>query len=131
MPSYTLSKTTAAAARGDDDTAIVGVYDIYCHPTVRGERTIGKSWGLLNPQSRNPYIIMARAIEAAIAGILFANATMERHKRYEKGGIVCYTDLSDSKRMINDTSTGRRLVPQDTQFKGYLMQMLYYMESRI
>jgi hypothetical protein len=48
MPSQTLSKTTAAAARGDDDTTIVGVYDIYCHPTVRGERTIGKSWGLLN-----------------------------------------------------------------------------------
>jgi hypothetical protein len=64
-----------------------------------------------------PYIIMGRAIEAAIARILFANATMERHKRYEKGGIVCYTDLSDSKRMIKDTSTGRRLVPQDTSSK--------------
>jgi hypothetical protein len=49
IPWQALSKTTtAAAARGDDDTTIVGVYDIYCHPTVRRERTIGKSWGLLN-----------------------------------------------------------------------------------
>jgi hypothetical protein len=54
IPSQTLSKTTTttAAARGDDDTAIVGVYNIYCHPTVRGERTIGKSWGLLNLHNR-------------------------------------------------------------------------------
>jgi hypothetical protein len=50
IPWQALSKTTTTttAARGDDDTTIVGVYDIYCHPTVRGERTIGKSWGLLN-----------------------------------------------------------------------------------
>jgi hypothetical protein len=45
IPSQAPNKT-ATAARGDDDTTIVGVYDIYCHPTVRGERTIGKSWGV-------------------------------------------------------------------------------------
>jgi hypothetical protein len=59
IPSKTLSKTTTtAAARGDDDTTIVGVYDIYCHPTVRGERTIGKSWGVAEPtEPVMPYII--------------------------------------------------------------------------
>ena len=28
---------------------------------------------------------------------------------------------------IKDTSVGRRLVPEDIQFKGYVMQVLYYM----
>jgi hypothetical protein len=73
-----------------------------------------------------PYIIRGKAVESAIARILFAHTgttALERHKRYEKAGIVCHTDLSDLKRMIEikDTNTGRRLVPQDIHFKWYLM----------
>jgi hypothetical protein len=89
-----------------------------------------KKLGVAEPtEAVMPYIIRERAIEAAIGRMLFTNATMERHKRYEKGGIVCYTDLSDSDRIIEvkDTNTGRRLIPEDIQFKGYLMQVLYYM----
>jgi hypothetical protein len=61
-----------------------------------------------------PYLIRGRAVEAAIAGMLFGNATtMERHKRYEKRRIACYADLSDSKRIIEikDKNTGRTLCP--------------------
>jgi hypothetical protein len=76
-----------------------------------------------------PYFIRGRAVEAAIARMLFGNATtMERHKRYEKQRIIaCYADLSDSKRIIEikDKNTGRTLVPEDIQFRGFLMQVLY------
>jgi hypothetical protein len=126
IPSQTLSKTTATA-RGDDDTTIVGVYDILLSNCMR-RAYYRKKLGVAEPtQSVMPYIIRGRAIELSIARTLFANATMERNRRYEKRGIVCYTDLSDLKRMIKDTSTGRQLVPQDTQFKGYLMLVLYHM----
>jgi hypothetical protein len=77
-----------------------------------------------------PYLIRGRAVEAAIAGTLFGNATtMERHKRYEKRRIACYADLSESKRIIEikDKNTGRTLVPEDIQFGGFLMQVLYYL----
>jgi hypothetical protein len=79
-----------------------------------------------------PYLIRGRAVEAAIARMLFGNAiTMERHKRkrYEKRRIACYADLSDSKRIIEikDKDTGRTLVPEDIQFRGFLMQVLYYL----
>jgi hypothetical protein len=79
-----------------------------------------------------PYLIRERAVEAAIARMLFGNATtMERHKRYVKRRIIaCYADLSDSKRIIEikDKNTGRTLVPEDIQFRGFLMQVLYYLD---
>jgi hypothetical protein len=76
-----------------------------------------------------PYI-RGRAIECIIGSILLAkHPLLERRKQHEKAGIACYTDLSDSRAIIEikDTNTGRRLVPEDIQFKAYLIQVLYYM----
>jgi hypothetical protein len=69
-----------------------------------------------------PYLIRGRAVEAAIARMLFGNpTTMERHKRYEKRRIIAfYADLSDSKRIIEikDKNTDRTLVPEDIYSSG-------------
>jgi hypothetical protein len=90
-------------------------------------------------QSITPPIIRGLAVEAALARMLFppasggdsASQKIERHKRFERDGTVCRVDLaaadSDTIIEVKDTSVGRRLVPADIHFKGYLMQVLYYM----
>jgi hypothetical protein len=78
------------------------------------------------PESKMPFI-RGRALECAISRHLLArDPDLELHKRYEKGGVLCYTDLSNSRTIIEikDTIVGRRLTPEHSQFKGYLMQGL-------
>lgn len=100
IPSQAPNKNSAAA-RGNDTT--IGVYDILPSSCMRRayyrkklEREVAEP-----KEPVMPYLIRGRAVEAAIARMLFGNATtMERHKRYEKRRIACYADLSDSKRII-------------------------------
>jgi hypothetical protein len=120
-----LEQTCWKASGNDNATVVVSVYEILptnCMRKVYYHQRKKLAGGMSAPWLKIPYAIRGRAVEAAIGRMLFASATMRRHKRYEKGGIVCYTDLSDSKRMIEikDTNTGRRLVPQNIHFKGTL-----------
>ena len=120
-------KRSKVAARAN---ATVGVFDILPTNCMRKAYYATKLVDTAPSEPTMPYM-RGRAIESAIARLLLADAgaLLERHKRHEKAGIVCYTDLSDSNTIIEikDTSVGRRLIPQDIQFKGYLMQVLYYM----
>jgi hypothetical protein len=108
----------------------VGVYDILPTNCMRKAYYTDKTETASPSEPATP-ALRGRAVEAAISWLLFGNSrtSMERHSRHEKAGIVCYTDLSDSETImeVKDTSTGRRLIPEDIQFKGYLMQVLYYM----
>jgi hypothetical protein len=119
------SKTNAARAN-----TTVGVFNILPTNCMRKAFYREKLDTDLPAEPTMPYV-RGRAVEAAISWLLFGNAgaPMQRHKRHEKDGIVCYTDISDSDTIveIKDTSAGRRLTPDDIQFKGYLMQVLYYM----
>lgn len=89
IPSQAPNKNSAAA-RGNDTT--IGVYDILPSSCMRRayyrkklEREVAEP-----KEPVMPYLIRGRAVEAAIARMLFGNATtMERHKRYEKRRIAC------------------------------------------
>jgi hypothetical protein len=78
-----------AAARGNDTT--IGVCDILPSSCMRRayyrkklEREVAEP-----KEPIMPYLIRGRAVEAAIARMLFGNATtMDRHKRYEKRRII-------------------------------------------
>jgi CRISPR/Cas system-associated exonuclease Cas4 (RecB family) len=117
--------------KSDSDSTTVGVYDILPANCMRKSHYQKTSQDGENPiaEPQMPYL-RGSAIESAIARLVATtDDAFERHKRHERGGIVCYTDITQSQRIIEikDTSAGRRLVPADIQFKGYLMQVLYYL----
>jgi hypothetical protein len=132
----------AARSSNNDASPVVAVHDIFPSNCTRKAYYYYNKERVLEEGARRlqepvtPSIIKGLAVEAAPARMLFpasgdaGSQKIERHKRYERNGIVCRVDLAaDSNTIIEvrDTSVGRRLVPADIQFKGYLMQVLYYL----
>lgn len=116
-----LKQTRSKASRfKDHDSGTVGVYDILPTNCLR-KAFYGQTLECPEPPEPLMPYIRGKAVENAISRSLLANdAALERHKRFEKAGIVCFTDISGSDRIIEikDTSVGRRLAPEDIHSGG-------------
>jgi hypothetical protein len=86
--------------RSKKSATTVGVYDILPTNCMR-KAFYRRKLGFAAPEPVMQYF-RGRAVEGAIASLLLASSAgqIERNKRHEKGGIACYADLCDSKRII-------------------------------